>query len=120
MRYLASIVLLMMSVNAGLAQQEKGYGMGIGMDSCAEFAKNYRNNPTFWETAYFTWVQGFMSGLNILQHVTNKTPRDLNGLSLSDQKYRLRMFCDQRPLVTVAQAAVDIFQALPEAPLKSN
>jgi hypothetical protein len=60
---LTVVVLIAMSGAAVAAGQMNGYG--DGMDSCAVFAQEYAANPDAAENVYFTWAQGFMSGLNL-------------------------------------------------------
>jgi hypothetical protein len=42
------------------------YGlMGVGTETCGQYAEVYRMSPEVAENAYFSWAQGFMSGLNM-------------------------------------------------------
>jgi len=38
--------------------------VGAGLTSCASFAKKYKANRKFTEEFYFTWAEGFLTGLN--------------------------------------------------------
>jgi len=88
--------------------------MGVGMSSCAEFARDYKRNPDTYMAMYLSWAQGFMSAINFLKRVTNKPPHNLNGLTLTDQQMRLQFYCDQNPLKPFFYAAQDLWDALPE------
>jgi hypothetical protein len=71
----------------GSAQQSAaGVVMGAGMTSCAEFAKEYRQNPESTESIFFSWAQGFMSGTNLAFLALKKPMHDLNAWSIHDQK----------------------------------
>jgi len=116
MRSLAVACILAASIGAAAAQNEdKGAMMGAGMLSCADFAKHYRDDQTI-ELTYFTWTQGFMSGLNILQAALKKPMRDLKGWPLDQQQLHIRLFCNERPLSLLAQAAQNLYHKLPEIP----
>ncbi len=49
------------------------------MLSCGEFTKAYASNPGLVEDAYFTWAQGFMSGLNLEAVASGRPYRVING-----------------------------------------
>jgi hypothetical protein len=85
---------------------------GIGSNSCAQFAADYRKNPEIWEISYFTWAQGYMSGLNISAMGAGNRPRDLAG-DYSAQKQKIRSFCDQSPLKSYMSAIIDLWKNLP-------
>jgi hypothetical protein len=116
MRFIAVIAFLMTVVSGATAQREQSGSMGIGVGSCSEFAQHYRENPQFWEGIYFSWAQGFMTGLNVLQVALKRPQRDLNALPVYQQMARLRAFCDERPLAVFGEAAHSLFLALPEIP----
>jgi hypothetical protein len=61
-----------------------------------------------------------MSGLNVVQLSLKRRMRDLAALSVSDQQRRLRGICDQRPLLTFADAVRDAFFTFPEIMPQSN
>ena len=72
--------------------------MGVGLVSCAEFAKQYRAN-TDTEYVFFHWAQGFMSGINDALASTGHEIRVLNSISTDRQKQILRAFCASNPLL---------------------
>jgi hypothetical protein len=88
--------------------------MGMGADSCGNFASQYRLSASVAETSYFAWAQGYMSGLNTMISAAGKTaPRDLNGLAVANQEARIRSYCDQHPLGNYVDAVMDLYGALP-------
>jgi hypothetical protein len=91
-------------------------GYGVGLRSCAEFAKDYSLVGERAEDVYFTWAQGFMSGLN-LDAVANRRPyRLINGNDMATQKIQIRSYCEAHPLVQYVAAVVDLYSRLPPAP----
>jgi hypothetical protein len=112
--------LLAFSSGHTLAQREQGVIVGVGTQSCAEFAKDYQANPKTAEAIYFAWAQGFMSGLNIRNGVLKIPRRDINAWPYDRQQRNIRQFCDQRPLSSYFDAAQGLFQALPEITPQSN
>lgn len=85
---------------------------GLGATSCADFAFQYRQNPEMWELSYFTWAQGYMSGLNIAGMGNGNRPRELAG-DYPVQKQRIRGFCDRSPLKNYMDAVIDLWKSLP-------
>jgi hypothetical protein len=74
------------------------------------------------EEIYFTWAQGFMSGLNMASAVQNGVDRDLGGTAadMSAQKIHIRSFCDSHPLVQYGLAVLDLYNSLPPKRENSN
>jgi hypothetical protein len=52
---------------------------GVGVTSCAEFARLYQGSPEYTELMFFSWGQGYMSGLNISAMGQGFLARDLAG-----------------------------------------
>lgn len=90
--------------------------MGAGSISCAEYGKEYQRDPAETNNLFFSWAQGFWSGMNVAQSGANKKMRNLAGLTISDQLDRLRLFCDQRPLLPFAAAAKITYEDFPLLP----
>jgi hypothetical protein len=114
--------LAAIAFTATLARVASAQGYGVGMHSCAEFAKLYASNPSMAEDIYFTWAQGFMSGLNMASAVQNGVDRNLGGTSadMSAQKVRIRSFCDSHPLAQYGLAVIDLYNSLPPKKENSN
>jgi hypothetical protein len=96
---------------------------GVGSQTCAKFASDYRSSPEFTENLYFTWAQGYLGGLNMGIRIMGvrmtdakakeKNGRDLMGLTLDAQMAFLRDYCNQHPLAAYYQAVVQLFSQLP-------
>jgi hypothetical protein len=83
---------------SGEAQQLGAYGIGI--HSCAEFAKLYAANPKVTENVYYAWAEGFISGLNmsaIANNLSYRTPEP-GGDNMRYYMLYIRSYCDSHPL----------------------
>jgi hypothetical protein len=94
--------------------------MGVGTSSCAEFGKLYAQNPQIWENTYFSWAQGFMSGLNSALLKANGTSRNMNVITTDAQERRIRFYCNAHPLAMYEQAVFDLFNDMPMTTLHSG
>jgi hypothetical protein len=104
--------MMFFSILSAAAQQPAGVGYGVGMRSCGEFAKLYAANPAT-EDIFFTWAQGFMSGLN-LESVTNyQMYRDISGTDMTSHKIQIRGYCDSHPLAQYVGAVLDLYKSFP-------
>lgn len=108
-------IVLLVGISPGHAENT-GLISGAGTYTCGEFAKDYSQNPKMVENLFFTWAQGFMTGLN-LESSTNgiegiKVYRDL-GQHIENQKEKVRAYCNDHPLVPYPSAVMDLYSSLP-------
>jgi hypothetical protein len=61
----SAVGLIVLAVSCGARADDAGQGIGVGMRSCAQFAKDYAANPATTDDLYFLWAQGFMSAVNL-------------------------------------------------------
>jgi len=108
---LAIVFIFLFSPRAGFAYPVHG----VGTSSCAEFAKMYQGDPEISERVFFSWAQGFMSGLNLGAKANNKQMRDLAGI-VDDQKRALRAYCANNPLKSYMDAVIGYYAQLPVSP----
>jgi hypothetical protein len=109
-RRLAIVGLLVLTcgeANAGTAVA------GAGAVSCASFGKLYQNNPQETELAFFTWTQGYMSGVNLSAAVLKRPSRDLDGMPAAHQQLFLRQYCNGHPLASFVEGVNELFGKLP-------
>lgn len=64
---------------------------------------------------YFTWAQGYMSGVNLMFGVQNKPPTNFALWSLQDEKAFIHTYCADHPLETYEQAVIQLFGSLRHA-----
>jgi hypothetical protein len=85
---------------------------GVGVMSCAEFGRLYQLSPENTELVFFSWGQGYMSGLNISATGRGFTARDLAG-DIGQQKQEIRRYCANNPLKNYMDAVFDFYAQLP-------
>ena len=83
---IAVILASLLAATPGLAGEKPRalVGMGLGANSCQQFAEGYRDAPAF--------------------HHNHQPLKNLNGVSQDDQRLRLRRYCDRHPLGNVVDA----------------
>jgi hypothetical protein len=118
-RYLLSVFFLCSSIVASAAELQ-GQGYGLGMKSCAQFAGDYKAEPTVAEDLYFAWAEGFMSGLNLSATANNLRARHLADIDMESAKLQIRSYCDGHPLAQYVSAVLTIYTGLPDLPTKSK
>lgn len=87
---------------------------GLGIKSCAEFARLYAVNPEPTETLYFAWAEGFMSGINAEALSEHLAARDIEGGDETAAQYKLiiRSYCNAHPLASYSAAVIDLYGTL--------
>jgi hypothetical protein len=88
------------------ATAQQYVSMGAGTKSCAVFARTYKEKPKSADTIYFSWAQGYMSGVNRTAGADSKDfrPANLNAMSVAAQQRFIREFCDRNPLKDYREA----------------
>lgn len=117
MRYWFSIAGLFLMLSEALAGGPDM--MGIGTRTCGEFAKDYKNNLEY-EKAYFSWAEGYLSGLNFGLLAVHKPVRNLGGKPLDEQMAFVRRYCDQHPLTPYASGIGLLWLSLPHVELQKE
>jgi hypothetical protein len=117
--WLALMVLVSVTPSLSNAAESGGGGYGIGMHTCGEFAKAYVAHPDVTEDLYFTWAQGFMTGLNFMATVVKLPAREIRGENMDSMKsYHsyIRTYCDSHPLAGYLEAVSSLWRSLPSIP----
>ncbi len=89
-----AFVLALICFSAQSFAAEKAGWIGPGTMTCAQVAQAYRDHPED-ENLFFSWAEGFMSGLNT--ELLQRGETDLNGLPLDTQKQFIRSYCKDHP-----------------------
>ena len=92
-----------------------GWTYGIGVNSCAQFSKDYVTNPAAVESVYFSWAQGFISGLIAGDVAAKVAQRRIEGGEENTMAYMLsiRRYCAAQPLSMYADAVLEVYNHLP-------
>jgi hypothetical protein len=112
-----AVFVLGFSASASAAEYDI---MGIGTQTCGQYADVYRMSPTVADNSYFSWAQGYMSGINLGFIANGGKSKNLNSISPEEQRHTLRQYCDEHPLAQYNKAVLDLltrFQAMsPDKP----
>ncbi len=114
-RWFSMMVLISITPSISIPAEAAGEGYGLGLQTCGEFAKSYVGNPTVVEDTYFTWAEGFMSGLNFVTAVYKMPGREFSSGDISMQSYQsyIRAFCNQHPMAQYLEAVFALYSSLP-------
>jgi hypothetical protein len=93
------------------AHAEAINSVGAGLTSCETFAKKYKANRKFTDEFYFTWAEGFLTGLNAGTDAVKR--RDLAGVNILAQMDYVRDFCDANPSKDYSDAVLKLWSELP-------
>lgn len=98
---------------------EPHFSAGVGVATCAEFARLYSQQPDVAERIFFSWASGYMTGWNgasgdrILQI-------DLSVWNADAQRSHIRNYCDAHPLKMYHSAVNDLMNAMKYADAKAH
>ncbi len=106
-RFAFVLVLICFSVQSFAA--EKAVWIGPGTMTCAQVAQAYRDHPED-ENLFFSWAEGFMSGLNT--ELLQRGETDLNGLPLDTQKQFIKSYCKDHPRTPYLGAVFKLFDRM--------
>ena len=95
--------------------------IGLGASTCAEFAEMYRASPAQTERAFYSWAQGYMSGMNDNLILLKLPPiKNLNSIPNDEKQSFLRTYCDSHPLNFYASAVTQLYISLKDAPITED
>jgi hypothetical protein len=80
---------------------------GAGLRTCAEFESDTKNDPNKAEDFYFSWSEGFMSGLNIAQQ--NDKPHGFLSMPTKEQEEHIKTFCGANADAKFFKAVLDLY-----------
>ena len=103
---MAGFCLALVVLTSWAMAAEQYQSMGAGTKSCAVFGRTYKDKPKTANMIYFSWAQGYMSGVNIAAGINNKDyrPANLNAMTIAAQQRFIRDFCDRNPLKDFREA----------------
>ena len=117
---LTGVVLLLVS-QAALAK-EPVLKWGLGVRSCAKFAKQFGEDPQLWETLYYIWAEGYMTGFEMARSSLRNRSTDLNPYNRDEQWRReaIRNYCAGNPLAPYSEAVVNLVLELSQPTKESS
>ena len=96
------------------AAREPTFKWGLGVRSCAKFAQDFKENPELWETLYYVWAEGYITGFNMAKSSFIGQDIDLNPYDRNQQWRResIRNYCAEHPLAPYSEAVVNLVAEL--------
>jgi len=84
--------------SASLVNAMDAERMGVGLETCGEFASLYRRVPNITEQS--SWAQGYMSGMNMASLAHGDISKNMGAMAIDEQERTLRKYCNDHPLTT--------------------
>jgi hypothetical protein len=109
MKRLAALIALITCPPMAMGAERAAW-IGPGTVSCADFGQACRDDRKGAENLFFSWAQGFMSGLNT--ELLERGEADLNKLSVAEQKELLRSYCEAHPRAAYFAAVFELYNRL--------
>ena len=85
--------------------------MGVGLETCGEFASLYRRVPNITEQS--SWAQGYMSGMNMASLAHGDISKNMGAMAIDEQERTLRECCNDHPLTAYYKAVTDLYFRFP-------
>ena len=101
------------------AEEAAGPLRGVGASTCDEFMLRMRDSRDLWEFIYFSWAQGYLSGMNVAAGEgggTRAVDQFADDFPVETQIEALRNFCVDNPEALYATAVADLQRRLPLPP----
>lgn len=112
-RLAAPVIALAFCLMAGIAAagEETVVIIGIGSGTCASFLEDIETRPQA-QGEYFSWAQGYMSGLLIRAPIGETVDLNPPLLPLAKQAIFLHMFCTQKSHARFADGVEFLYKLL--------
>ena len=81
---------------------------GPGMVSCSQYAQEVRSQGESMRSFFFSWAEGFMSGLNT--HLGS--PANLGAMDTNAQYAFIDQYCDQQPQSSYSHAVMSLYDKI--------
>ena len=116
--YRSFLVIAVLLGAASISQAEEIAAQGAGTLTCGQLANMYRGHPTLAENVFFTWAQGFMTGLNYQKMAKHGKSANLGAMTTAKQKSLIRSYCDAHPSAIFLDAVTHLYHRLPTSKYK--
>jgi hypothetical protein len=111
-----SLVIIAISLGAtSNSHAEEIAAQGAGILTCRQFANMYRGHPELAENVFFTWAQGFMTGMNYAKIEAHRKSANLGAMTTAKQKSYIRSYCDAHPSEFFLKAVTTLYFRLPRS-----
>jgi len=104
--------VLLCLFSTGSHTYAKSTTVGLGVQTCAQFALDFRKHPKCFDDLYFQRAQGVLSGMNSALPDADKIELLPTGFGPEKQQAFIRLYCDQHPQQLYLQAVYALFARL--------
>jgi hypothetical protein len=111
--YRSFLVIAVLLGATSISQAEEIAAQGAGTLTCRQFVNMYRGHPSLAENVFFTWAQGFMTGLNYAKMAAHGVSANLGAMTTAKQKSYIRSYCDAHPSGVFLDAVIHLYHRLP-------
>ena len=110
---LASVGLVgsMLVLNSATSSADPGSLAGVGNYTCSVFNQTIKQDPAQ-EDIFFNWLEGYISGSNVMLQLDKKPLHNVSSLSPAQHKQYVRGWCNMHPSDQFVIAAYQLFSAL--------
>ena len=107
-RVLVALAILTFGALPSVGAPSAGRGLGAGT-SCAEYGEFYKKAQQETDNSFFSWAQGFMTGMNTVRIGEKQSFVDLGIMDQDAQIKWLHTYCDAHPLAIFMKAVVSLY-----------
>jgi hypothetical protein len=93
------------------ASAEQLSWIGPGAASCSQYAQAVRISGENMRSFFFSWAQGFLSGVNTHPMLAGSST-NLAALAANSQQTLIDQFCDQHPLALYVNAVLSLYDSM--------
>jgi hypothetical protein len=104
-------------LSSAAAYAQPGSLAGLGNYKCSEFSQIIKQDPAK-EDDFFNWLEGYISGSNIVLQVNKMPLRDAASFNPGQHRQYVRGWCNLHPTDQYVIAAYQLFSALSPMPPK--
>jgi hypothetical protein len=113
--YSSLLIVAVLLGATSISQAAEIAAQGAGILTCRQFANMYRGHPELAENVFFTWAQGFMTGVNYAKIAAHGKSANLGAMTTAKQKSYIRSYCDSHPSELFLRAVTNLYFRLPRS-----
>jgi hypothetical protein len=105
-----TLILAALMIPLCAHKAEAGEFEGAGLRLCSEYLSDSKKFSPSEEDFYFSWAEGFMSGVNVAR--LNDEAGAFKSMPADQQKTHIRDFCSKNPTEKFYKAVFDLYVTL--------
>jgi hypothetical protein len=107
----AGLIGSFLAVSSATSHAAPGSLAGLGNYACSAFSQIIKQDPAK-EDDFFNWLEGYISGSNIMLQLDKKPLRDASSFNPAQHRQFVRGWCNLHPTDQFVIAAYQLFIAL--------